>query len=103
MKSWGEFEVVTNPADADLILEVRQFVASADATVVRGDSVGPGYNAQVSVSFVDPKTRTVLWSLLEHVEPALLKSNRDKNLQQATVKAIEEVKGLMEPSTTSTK
>jgi hypothetical protein len=98
MKSWGRFEIVSSPADADLVLEVGLTIQSADAKVMKGDTIGVGYDPQLRVTFVDPKTHVVLWTFLEHVTPAVLKSNRDRNLDQTMGKVVEEVKGLVQPA-----
>jgi hypothetical protein len=102
MKRWGHFEVVSSPADADLVIEVGLTVASSEARVIKGDTVGAGYDPQVRLVFLDPKTHVVLWSYLEHVPVALLKSNRDKNLDQTLTKIVENTKGLVAPKQPTT-
>ena len=32
MKSWGRFEIVNSPADADLLLEIKQYVSAVTPT-----------------------------------------------------------------------
>ncbi len=97
MKKLARFEVVTAPQDADLILEVEFDVEPASAHVLQGDTIGPMYDPQLRLVFLDPKTQIVLWALMEHVQPALLKGNRTKNLDAAIAKIIEDAKSVLAP------
>jgi hypothetical protein len=98
MKGLGKFDLVSSPSEADLVMTIALTIKSTEARVMKGDSVGLGYEPQLRLTFVDPKTHVVLWSILEHVPVALLKSNRDKNLDQSLTKIIEDAKKLMLPS-----
>jgi hypothetical protein len=60
------FEVVADPFDADLVFE----------TNMGGTSV-------LRLVIYDRRTHFVLWILQEHIEPATLQKNRDKNLNNA--------------------
>jgi hypothetical protein len=75
MKSWGRYELVSSPADADLILEVSWNLSD---TGLRLPVLG-----QLRVVAVEPKTRAVLWTFIEYVRGAVLLGNRDKNFDQA--------------------
>ncbi|HKW34355.1 MAG TPA: hypothetical protein VJN92_15190 [Candidatus Acidoferrum sp.] len=87
LKSWGRYELVGNPAQADLVFEIgftNPFV---------GENVSGGHGVSVSSHSVndpqfrlvifDPGTRVILWVFTEHIAPALLQGNRDKNFDQA--------------------
>ena len=87
LKSWGRYELVGSPAEADLVLEIgfnNPFV---------GEDVSGGHGASVSsrsvndphfrLVILDPGTRVTLWVFTEHIEHAFLQGNRDKNFDQA--------------------
>jgi hypothetical protein len=75
MKSWGKYEIVPSPSDADLILEVSWTLSD---TGLRLPVLG-----QIRVLMIDPKTHVTLWNLIEYVRGAMLLGNRDKNFDQA--------------------
>jgi len=58
MKNWGRYEIVSNPADADLVFEIR-FMNS-----------GSGQDFQFSVAVLDPKSYVILWAFSENVRQA---------------------------------
>ncbi len=75
MNDWGRYELVTSPADADLVLEVSWALTDVD---LRLPVLG-----QLRVTVIDPKTHITLWNLTQYVRGAVLLSNRDKNFDQA--------------------
>lgn len=95
MKNWGRYELVTAPADADLAFEISFACPAAGGGVVKGDSVGPAYDPQLSVVILDVKTRIVLWAFIEPVQLALLQGNRDKNLDRAISALVDNLKHLV--------
>lgn len=78
MKSWGRYELVSAPADADLVFEVR-FVAG-------------GY--QLRCVILDPKTHVVLWHVMVAVQPWAREATGRKNFDQGMVTLVEELKML---------
>ena len=42
IKTWGRYEIVGAPGDADLLLEIRFTVPPVGGPVVRGDTIGAG-------------------------------------------------------------
>jgi len=94
MKSWGKYELVATPAGGDLVFEIRFHCPAAAIDVIKGSSVGPGYDPQLMVAILDPKTHVTLWALYEHVQAALLQANRDKNFDQAIGRIAGDIKNL---------
>lgn len=94
IKSWGRYEVVSAPADADLLLEIRFIVAPIGANVFKGDSLGPQIDPQFRLVIRDPRTQSVLWAFTEHTATAILPGNRDRNFDQALDRIVADVKGL---------
>jgi hypothetical protein len=78
MKSWGRYELVAAPADADLVFEVR--------------FVGGGY--QLRCVILDPKTHVVLWHIVVAVQPWAREATGRKNFDQGMVTLVEELKML---------
>lgn len=87
MKSWGRYELVSSPSDADLILEISWVLTD---TGLRLPVLG-----QLRLVVIDPKTHVTLWNITEYVRGAILLSNRDKNFDQAMNTVVARMKGLM--------
>ena len=92
MKSWGRYELVATPSDADLILEIR-FTAPATPC---GDATC--YAPQLGLAILDAKTHFTLWTLLEPVNGAFRKATWDKNVNQGMTNLMNDVKKLAGPS-----
>jgi hypothetical protein len=89
MKQWDRLTLVNGPTDADLVMEVH-FTCPIyfDGNLSRVD-------AQLRVTFLDPKSRILLWAITEHSQSAMLKGNRDKEFGIAMSKLISDVKTLV--------
>jgi len=83
VKSWGRYEIVSAPADADLILEIHQ--------PNRGEHTA--YEA-LRLTIFDPNTHVILWAFTEHIEYANRGRIRDQHFDQAMVKLMDDVKKL---------
>ena len=79
MKSWGKYELVSAPADADLVLEVR--FASGPYPALR-------------LVILDPKTHVVLWHIVDAVQTWAREATGRKNFDQGMTTLVEEVKML---------
>jgi len=97
MKSWGRYELVASPSDADLIVQV-QFSVYVPPEVRTGNQTGlfniPPYDAQFRVEIRDPKSNALLWAFVEHAEQAILQVNRDKNFDLALGRIVGDVQVL---------
>ncbi len=82
MQSWGKYELVLAPADADLIFNINFVVL---------------LNPQLRLVVLDPKTHVVLWTFAEEVRPWARQSTGRKNFDQAMAKLVDEVKTLTTP------
>jgi hypothetical protein len=90
MKAWGRYELVSTPAEADLVVEVR-------LTLIQGKSAtnfsaGDPYDSLFSLTVRDVQTHTTLWGLTEHAQSAILQDNRDNNFEKALGAIIVELK-----------
>ncbi len=96
MKSWGRYELVSAPADADLVFEIR--------CVTFTGRKGPfGYGNPVVVQLhllvLDPKTHIVLWSFTKGVEDAIMEGTARKNFDQAMANLVDDLETLATPPT----
>jgi len=85
MKSWGRYELVLAPSEADLILEI-QFTYQMEA----GNSL-----THFKLVVRDPKTNVRLWTLTKYVEPAGMSKNRERNCNVAMNALVEDLKNLV--------
>jgi len=85
MKTWGVYELVRAPGDADLIFTIS-FVISL--------------NQQLRLVVLDPKTHVVLWTFAEEVHPWNRQATGRKNFDQTMSNLVDDVKKLTAPPPT---
>lgn len=95
VNSWGKYTLVSAPADADLVFEIR-FNAPFD-----GDKNIPGYLPQLNLTIYDAKTRFVLWTILAPVDGAFRKTTFVKNVNQGIATLMANLKNLYGEPVTS--
>jgi hypothetical protein len=88
MKAWGQYELVSSPAEADLIFEIRQRDRAEVALPM----------ARLMLRILDPKTAINLWTITSYVEPAGRSANREKNYNQAMAELVDQLKSVASPS-----
>jgi len=93
MKSWGRYEFVSSPANADLVLEISWNLAD---TGLRLPVLG-----QLRLRVIDPQSHVTLWSFVEYVRGAILLGNRDKNFDEAMNTVLSRLKQLASPPTSA--
>lgn len=77
LNAFGRYQLVGDPAAADLVLELHyEFSFGA------GVNGGANTPRQFRTLLIDPKTRVVLWTLVERTNYAALERNRNKNLDE---------------------
>lgn len=88
IKGWGRHTLVGTPSDADLVYEIHfQCPIFYDQNITRADP-------QLRLVMRDPKSGVQLWAIIEHFNAALLKGNRDKDLDNAMKGLVEQLKDL---------
>jgi hypothetical protein len=90
LKDWGRYELLSSPADADLVFEISWVLTD---TGLRLPVLG-----QLRLVVIDPKTHVTLWNFTEYVRGAILLGNRDKNFDQAMTTIVNRMKLLTMPS-----
>jgi hypothetical protein len=88
-KDWGYYELVSRPADADLVFEI-QFVERPVASNTN--------SPQFLLTIVDPKTRIPLWWIAQTIQRGNRASTSEKNYEQAMANLVDDVKKLATPS-----
>jgi hypothetical protein len=81
IKDWGQYQLVSAPAGADLVFEVG-FI---------------GADSRFTLAIRDPKSNVLLWRLNRYVQEAALAGNRDKNFNQAMDYLLDDIKRLVGP------
>jgi hypothetical protein len=88
MKSWGRYEIVTDPKQADVIFAVR-FVDPPEIP-----------KPQIRVGIMDPVTHASLWGFVEEVDFAFRKKSRDADFSDTVQQLVADVHQLVEPAAT---
>jgi hypothetical protein len=92
MQSWGRYELVSSPADADLVFEIR-----FTAPMYYNGNLAI-YEPQFGLSILDGKTHFLLWNLAEPVEGAFRKTTWLKNFDQGLDLLMGNLKKISAPS-----
>jgi hypothetical protein len=104
LQSDGRFQLVLEPAAADLVLELHYELRPGEGDRGPHPVVDTAFARQFRLVLLDPRTHTVLWSLTEVENNAILQSNRNKNLDAAVAQLLADFKSLLQsvPATSST-
>jgi len=88
MKTWGRYELVFAPADADIVFEIG----------FSDRNQGPIFVSQIRLVALDPKTHVGLWTINKYLEPAGMAKNREKNYNIAMDALMDDLKNLVSPA-----
>ncbi len=89
MKSWGRYELVNSPADADMVLQV-QF---ASAYILQA-STQWGTDYELRLRIVDSKSGIVLWAFTESISQSSNKTKAQAYFEQALMRLVDDLKNL---------
>jgi len=81
IKSWGKYEIVSAPAESDVVFEVRYLVG-----------VPPGTPERVQLFLIDPKTHITLWNCSTRIEVWGRDDTGRKNFEAAIAALLGDVK-----------
>jgi len=90
MKSWGYYDLVSAPADADLIFEI----SLAERSTL-GDMVHAANNLRLpylELVVRDPRTQTILWWFAERLQGANRPATGQRNYNQAMTNLVNDLK-----------
>ncbi len=85
MQKWGHYELVSSPADADLVLEVQFRM-----TMTSGGDLA-SYVPHLRLTVVDARTHFTLWTIAEPVEGAIRKATFIRNFNQGMTNLVNDV------------
>ncbi|HEX4036653.1 MAG TPA: hypothetical protein VHX37_01230 [Acidobacteriaceae bacterium] len=91
LKSWGRWQLVSAPGDADLVFEVR----------TREQQTGCGVGTaqfQIVLALYDAKTHFLLWNLTQPIEIAARAETWRKNVATANDNLLGQLKSLVTPA-----
>jgi len=94
IRNWDRFNIVSSPADADLLLEIRQEVQ----TVTLGGKGGGSATPLFRLGIRDPKTNALLWAFHIHSEFGMGQGNSDRNFDQAVDRIVNDLRILVTPT-----
>lgn len=91
LKSWGRYQLVAAPADADLVFEIRVEEQQTGCGVGTADF-------QLLLTLYDAKTHFALWTLTQPVQLANRAETWRKNIAAANDNLIAQLKSLQTPA-----
>jgi hypothetical protein len=101
MKTWGKYQIVGSPNDADLIIELAYREVDKGTRVWSSTNTYTGATRVHSSEVVDPqlvltiydaKTKNSLWSTIDHRKLAVREKNREKETINSAERLVEELK-----------
>jgi len=104
MQSWGRYEIVSSPTDADLILEISFSNPIVGVSVMSYSGGGSTSAMLLKLVIVDPKTNIPLWWFTESFSPKSGFSHRnetlDSNFHASIAALVDDVRKLVEQQPT---
>jgi hypothetical protein len=98
LKASGQFELVADPANADLVLEIQLIAHSsplwANAKEVNKVNGAPDPLPMFRLVIYDRKTHYILWTLTQSIEVAYLQKTHDRNFDAAILVLVEKYQQL---------
>jgi len=82
LKATRQFDLVTDPSDADLVLEL-QLIAPAGPTNADKQKGASDPLPEFRLTIYDKKSHYILWTLAESIGVANLQKTHDRNFDQA--------------------
>jgi hypothetical protein len=93
MQSWGRYEIVADPVDAELVFELRLIAPNGPANANKQKGASDPLPMFRLVIF-DGKTHFVLWALTESIYEALVQKTHDRNFDEALSALVTDLKNL---------
>jgi hypothetical protein len=93
MQGWGRYEIVADPAEAELVFELRLIAPNGPANADKQKGASDPLPMFRLVIF-DGKTHFVLWALTESIYLALLQKTHDRNFDEALAALVTDLKNL---------
>jgi hypothetical protein len=97
VKDWGHYDLVSNPADADLVLEL-QLTAPNGPTSANKQNGASDPLPMFRLVIFDCKTHYILWALTESIDAANFQKTHDYNFDEALTALLTDLKSVVTPS-----
>jgi hypothetical protein len=97
IKTWGHYELVAAPGDADLVLQIS-FSDSLDVNATGGQVSKPVFRLVI----LDPKTHILLWTLDEHLSMEGNQKKRDSGFDSGINNLVGYLKAITVPTAAPT-
>jgi hypothetical protein len=101
VKSWPSVQLVSSPADADLVLNIRftaPLIGEHGGWDFQRILANTTWQFQSQLTVYDAKTHFALWTLTQPVRPANLKGTWRKNIADANAALAGDLKSLLTPA-----
>ena len=96
VESWHRYQLVSNPAQADLVLELRLNAPNGPQNPNKATGASDPL-PMLRLVIYDRPTHYILWALTESIAPADLQKNHDRNFDLALERLTDDVKRLTQP------
>lgn len=105
-QGWGRFQLVNDPADADLIVSIQAPVSSGGVAVsgrpdergaASSRNISPSSITQIRLQILDAHDRVVLWSGNEQPKSAMKEKQREDNEVEASLRLFRRFRNVLEP------
>jgi hypothetical protein len=93
MKSWGRYQLVSDPSEADLVFELRLIAPNGPQNPSKQNGAADPL-PMFRLVILDQKSHYILWALTESVDFAILQKTHDHNFDQALANLTSDVKRL---------
>jgi hypothetical protein len=87
VESWGRYELVSSPAEADLIFELQLTAPNGPSNADKSKGASDPL-PMLRLVIYDRPTHYVLWALTESIEPAALQKTHDHNFEEAVSRLV---------------
>ncbi len=98
LQGWGQYDLVSDPQEADLVFELR-LSAPNGPTEANKQKGASDPLPMLGLVILDRKTHYILWALTESILPANLQKTHDHNFDEAIETLILDLKKLTGKST----
>lgn len=96
VKSWQRFQLVTDPSQADIVLELRLTAPNGPQSPNKSTGASDPL-PMFRLVIYDRRTHYILWALTESIDKATLQKNHDKNFDVALDELTNDLKRLTQP------
>lgn len=87
IESWGRYELVGAPAEADLVFELRLVAPNGPSNADKSKGASDPL-PMLRLVIYDRPTHYVLWALTESIAPATLQKTHDHNFDEAVANLV---------------